>query len=701
MSERGVHRRSERPLQSLWPLLAAALLSAFFALIVRDVRAQDFTGLSPADSAHLADSLKDAEEQRVADSTAFADSVAMEEEAAQAEGSFGGKASILDRGGRTDHPFTYDTNYNVNRSNRVWGQTMNFRTTSGPLQVANLTTTSVGREGKVGRVNRSGQTQTELAYRVNPVLRVGGRFGIQRITDVARSTSVVGTDQSNDDLSAQVRFNKKYGVFPVQSIASYGYLRNDQLAQKSRGSNFDFYAGTSGTYRPGSTASMDFTQRVSNLNSTVPETDYEQKDRNISTSLNASISSQINRTVSADARLRLGRSTINRPLVTGDEDTSLVAQSEQVKGVDDGVDGGVHFTLPYRARLNLTASARRNQSVYRVQERSSSIVDGNDFGADFSKYVFGSDWTVRFGQSTTNNDYTRLDPGYVQTDMLRRLEGDGNHKLSASTSTRFSAGIYLTRRTYTGAGNTQSDQDQLKARGSLNFNYIPTNKFNTGVTFGLEQNDIVNIKNTASINNQRLRTYSVAWNWGVNPGSFWQVSQVNTATAAQQFFTFSPSRDVVSYVYTLSTSITTTISQKLRFDLNHLVRLQSRGSFKADEEGIRRFGKSSEFNTLDLVLREQYLANQNLTFEISQRLSVNPQFDFTGLEGHKTTENRRNELTFLSRFNYPLSVRAGLNADIRRILATDRARTFGTTPDDRSTNGDYWLVTAGFHMEFL
>ena len=700
MSERGVPRRSEHSLSPWWPLLAAAILSMCIALLVRDVRAQDFSGLSPADSAHLADSLADAREQFVADSTAYADSVAMEQEAADAGGSFSGGRSILDRTASSGSPIDYNSTYNVNRANRVWGQTMNFRVQNGPLQVANLTTTTIGREGRVGRVNRSGLTQTELAYRVNPYLRLGGRFGLQRITDVSQSKSVPTTNQANDDLSAQARFNKKFGLFPVQSIASYGLLRNDQVDQKRRGTNFDFYLSGQGTYRPGSTASIDLTQRVSNLNSTVPETGYEQKDRNISTLFNASTSRTFNAFVTADARLKLGRSTINRPYQDPNDDEAPI-QAEQVKGVDDGVDGAVHFLLPYRTRVNITGSARRNQNVYRVQETSSTLVNGNDFGADLSKFVFGSDWTVRFGQSITNNDYTRLNPGYVQTDLLRRLEGDGNHKLSNSTTTRFSLGVYLTRRTYSGTGNTQSDQDNLKARGSLNFNYIPTNKFNTGMTFGLEQSDIVNIKNTSSISNQRLRTYSVAWNWGVNPNSFWSVSQVNTATAAQQFFTFSPSRDVVSYVYTLATTIQTTISPKLRFDLNHLVRLQSRGSFKLDEEGVRRFGKASEFNALDLVLREQYLANEFLTFEISQRLSVSPQFEFTGLEGHKTTENRRNEFTLLSRFNYPLSTKASLNADVRRILATDRNRTFGTTPVDRSTNGDYWLVNAAFRMEFL
>jgi hypothetical protein len=193
----------------------------------------------------------------------------------------------------------------------------------------------------------------------------------------------------------------------------------------------------------------------------------------------------------------------------------------------------------------------------------------------------------------------------------------------------------------------------------------------------------------------------VAWNWGVRPGGMWSVNQTNSATAAQQFYTFSATRDLVSYIYTLSTNIQTTFSPKLRFDLNHLIRLQSRGSFRANDDGVRRFGKSTEFNTLDLVLREQYTPNPALTFEISQRLSVNPQYEFTGLEGAKTSESRRNEFTFLSRFNYPLGKKATLNADLRRILATDRSKTYGTQSTDRTTNGDYWLVNASFRMEFL
>jgi hypothetical protein len=710
MSERGVRRRSESLLRfaSWWPLLASALVAACIAGVVRDVRAQDFTGLSPADSAALADSLKAAEEQRVADSTFTADSLAAEEEAAAAEGAFGGSSSILDRSGRATSPFDYNTNYNVNRSNRTWSQVMNFHAARGPLEIANLTTTTIGREGRVGRVNRSGQTQTELAYRVSPVLRLGGRFGIQRITDVARSASVVPTDQANDDASAQARFNRRFGLFPVSSIASYGYLKRDQLDQKSRGTNFDFYAGGSGTYRPGSTIKLDFTQRVSNLKSTVLATDYESVDKNNSTTLGLTTSSQINAWTTADASLSVARSTVRRPLVQADpnDDTLFVTVPEVVSTVNDGLNGGVHFTLPYRTRANVSASLSRNHQVYQAQAASTSITDRHEINADLSKFLLGSDWTFRFGQSVQNNDLTRRDPGYVQTDLLRKLEGEGSHRLSRATSSRVSLGVYLNRRDFndyvsaTGLPNAQSAQDNLRVRGQLNINYVPTNKFDTGVTFGLEQNDLVNLRNTASINNARLRTYSVAWNWGVRPGGFWSVNQVNTATAAQQFYTFSPTRDLVSYVYTLTTNIQTTISPKVRFDLNHLIRLQSRGSYRADQ-GIRRFGKSSEFNTLDLVLREQYTPNPLLTFEISQRLSVNPQYEFTGLEGSKTSENRRNELTFLSRFNYPLGNKASLNADLRRILATDRNRTFGTIPTDRSVNGDYWLVSAAFRMEFL
>jgi hypothetical protein len=169
--------------------------------------------------------------------------------------------------------------------------------------------------------------------------------------------------------------------------------------------------------------------------------------------------------------------------------------------------------------------------------------------------------------------------------------------------------------------------------------YVPTNKFDTGVTFGLEQNDIVNLANTSSINNARLRTYSVSWNWGVRPGRDVERQPGQLGHGAAAVLHVLPTRDLVSYIYTLSTNILTNISPKLRFDLTHLIRLQSRGSFRADEEGIRRFGKSTEFNTLDLVLREQYTPTPTLTFEISQRLSVNPQYEFTGTEGAKTVES--------------------------------------------------------------
>ena len=89
----------------------------------------------------------------------------------------------------------------------------------------------------------------------------------------------------------------------MQSIVSYGYLKRDQLDQTSRGTNLDFYAGASGTYRPGSTIKLDFTQRVSNLKSTVVATDYESVDKNNSTTLGLTTASQINAWTSADATL--------------------------------------------------------------------------------------------------------------------------------------------------------------------------------------------------------------------------------------------------------------------------------------------------------------------------------------------------------------------------------------------------------------
>ena len=138
----------------------------------------------------------------------------------------------------------------------------------------------------------------------------------------------------------------------------------------------------------------------------------------------------------------------------------------------------------------------------------------------------------------------------------------------------------------------------------------------------------------------------------------------------------------------------------MRLDLNDIIRLQSRGSFRFDGD-VRRFGKSTEFNTLDLSLRAQYQLSSFSSFEIGQRLAVNPSYSFEEGVSSKTNESRRNEFTLAARFNYPFSRAATLNGDIRRVLATDRQITFGASPSDRSTNQDYWFASASFRMEFL
>jgi len=105
-----------------------------------------------------------------------------------------------------------------------------------------------------------------------------------------------------------------------------------------------------------------------------------------------------------------------------------------------------------------------------------------------------------------------------------------------------------------------SYQDNRLLRGSLNLTYRPSPKFDTGLTAGVEENEIVALARTASINNTRQRTYSVAWNWTGRPGSSWYVTQYNSATAAQQYYTFSPDRDQPSFIYHPPTPISNPLS---------------------------------------------------------------------------------------------------------------------------------------------
>ncbi len=710
MVEHGARRRPEsKPPPSVVALVWSGVL-ALAIVVLGQPGGVDAQGrvLSPIDSLKYADSLAHAESLHVADSVNVADSIAAIAELNDASGSFGAGRSILDRQ-RQGQPIVWNTNYSVNRNNTNWGQNLDMMVQQGGLQIGNVTSATFGRETKIGRLNRNRQTQTEFAYKVNSDLRLGGRLALTRVSDEARLRgNFTGTRQDVDDISGQARWTHNLGAFPLHVVGSYGYLRTAQQDQDSKGTSINLYGSTTRNWGTNASLSIDASRQISHLQANVPSNpDANEDDHNSNTAVHVTSNARITKWVAADAHLSSQRSVLQRPaLITPDptKSDSTITVPEQVNGVTDDAGAGLHFSLPGQSTFNVIGSGSRNRQVYVAQADRSSITDHKEFSLDGHRTILKTGLNVTYDQSVDDNDNTRRDPGYIQSTLDRRLEGDAARPLSRNTTARLNLGVYLTRRSYTDfrsatGASIPSDQDQLRARGQLNLQYRPGGHYSTGMTLGYEQNDQVNLSSSASINNAQLRTYTVQWNWDATPGDNWNMNQSNSASAAQQFYTFSSDRDQLSFIYTFNTLITNQLTRQLRLDLTHIVRLQSRGSFRKDAD-VRRFGKTSDFNTLDLTLREQYTPTPVATFEVSERLAVNPSFNFQRGVSRKISETRRDELNFIARLNYPFNKRANLSGDIRRILATDVQRTFGVPPTHSSTNSDYWLVTMSFHMEF-
>ncbi len=674
----------------------------------------DSPGAQPGDAGFPAfgDSAAHAESLRLADSVAVADSIAFEEAAAEeAASTFGNARSILDKS-RAGGFLTYNTTFAVNRGNRTWTQNTDLYVSPGPIQVANATSVTIGREDRVGRLNQNRSTRTELAYRVLPYLRLGGALGLQRQNDEARNRSnFTSLRLANNDASAQARFNRHFGAFPVRALLSYGFLDNSQARQKSQGSTVGLFASTSRTFGAGTSLNFDASQQFSRLKSTVEDdASYAQSDRNESRDIRFNGSTVVNRWVTADGRLSSQRSRVERParIFTNpgnpDPDSTVVVP-ESVEGVSENVDAAIHFRLPRGALLNMSGNLGKNQQVYQAEADRTTLASVQSFRADFTKPFIGLNPSLTYENTRNETDLTSKDPGWTEASLTRRLDLSMGRVLSPRLSTRFTGSVYLTRRRYVDFRTDipfvtpPTDSDNRRMRASLNLDYKASTSFDTGVTGGIEQNDVVNLARTSSINNARLRTYSVAWNWAARPGTSWLVTQSNSATAAQQYFTFSPDRDQLSFIYNLTTLVGTQLTSRARLEMTNTLRLQSRGTWRMVETG-RRFGKASEFNTLDLNLRTIYSATDWLALEAQQRLSASP--NYTTLRGVsvKTSDSRRTEFTAIARVNYPFSGSANLSADIRRTLSTDRNRTFGEALSDRATDNDYWLANLSLRKTF-
>lgn len=680
-------------------------------------------GAQPGDPGFpgIRDSAAAAESLRLADSAFAADSIALEEAAAEeAAATFGNARSILDKT-RAGGFLNYNTTYSVNRGNRSWSQTTDLYVAPGPVQVANATSITIGREDRVGRLNKNRSTRTELAYRVLPYLRLGGALGLQRQNDEARNRSnFTSLDLANNDASAQARFNQRYGEFPVRGLLSLGYLdnsqsqQNSQAQQNSRGSTLGLFASTSRTFGAGNSFNFDISQQFSRLKSTVEDDiGYEQTDRNESRDIRFNGTTVVNRWVTADARFNSQRSRVERPasIILEPHPDSLLAEPdtvtvpESVQGVNDNVDAALHLRLPRGALINLSGNLGRNQQVYQAEADRTTLASVQSFRADFSKPFIGLNPSISYENTRNETDLTNKDPGWTEASLTRRLDLSMGRVLSPRLATRFTGNVYLTRRRYVDFRTAipfvtpPTDSDNRRMRASLNLDYKASTKFDTGVTAGIEQNDVVNLARTSSINNARLRTYSVTWSWAARPGASWQVTQNNSATAAQQYFTFSPDRDQLSFIYNLTTMISNQLTTKARLEMTNTLRLQSRGTWRL-VESVRRFGKSSEFNTLDLNLRTIYNAADWLSLEAQQRLSASPNYTTLGGVSVKTSDSRRTEFVAIARVNYPFSGSANLSADVRRTLSTDRNRTFGEALGDRATDNDYWLANISLRKTF-
>ena len=66
------------------------------------------------------------------------------------------------------------------------------------------------------------------------VIGAFGRAWNDALDDEARNRSnFTSLRLANNDASAQARFNRHFGAFPVRALLSYGFLDNSQARQKS------------------------------------------------------------------------------------------------------------------------------------------------------------------------------------------------------------------------------------------------------------------------------------------------------------------------------------------------------------------------------------------------------------------------------------------------------------------------------------
>lgn len=578
------------------------------------------------------------------------------------------------------HP-VYKLTYRREEEIGTWGHdfTLNYQL-SDRLRFNSSADITIKENDVLNRENRQESWRAGLNYNLTSAVGMAVKFNrsYQIDTRNAGEAGEVTSSREKETMDFSTDYRKThFSGLSTSLSASAGIERNDYSDIQSNGTTQNVSASLGYEIVEGLESNFGYTGRHSVLDSR--QGDFESTDESISHALDTDFTYEWDQhALSANARRSYSQTQYPK-----EEQTEEREQESESLGVTTDFrpleNLGIDFNFDYS----------RNQSYYAIETTKDSDVKSRSVGAGVDYKLNGTVFSAKLSSKTDRSNQFSIQTGDTYSDSFG---GSVSHSFGSKVSLSFRGSVSLVSYHYDDPEANDQDRDLMNQEASLTLDYKPRSDIAADILLRVKESQLIYIRTTRSGDNKKTNTYTIQPSIKKTFSPNVAVSQKYELSADYTFYTFDRDANFLIRNFGVTTNLDWRMFGGVNTTFEHRYRGQDEGSYTEGDDGIERYGKSSERDDHTLSIMVRYKLFDLIDLEVKQDYSVQAKWVFEGSTRRLSWEKHDTSLQGKASMNHDLE-----NGTTVRLSVS---RTLRDAPNITERQEDVWNASVSLERTF-
>ncbi len=578
------------------------------------------------------------------------------------------------------HP-VYKLTYKRDEGIGTWGHdfTMNYPL-SKKLKFNSSASITTKEDEILNRENRQETWRAGLNYNLTGAVGMGVKFNRSYQIDTrnpGRPTEVE-TSREKETMDFSTSYSKThFSGFSTSLSASAGIERNDYADITSNGSTQNVSATLGYEIVENLDSTVSYTGRHSVLDS--KQGDFESTDESVSHALSADFDYEwAGHLFKADARRSYSETQYPKE-----------GQTEQRDQESEGLDFSTEFQPLANLGMDFGYTYTRNQTYYIVETTRDSDIRSRSVNGKLDYSLGATTFSAQLSSKKDRSDQFSIQTGDTYSDSFGTTI---MHTFNSKLSSTFRGSVSLLSFHYDDPEENDQDRDLLNQEATVTLSYKPRTDISADLLMRVKESQLIYIRTSRTGDNKTTNTYSIQPSIRKVFSPTVSVDQKYELSADYFFYTFDTSSNSLIRNFGVTTDLTWRIMDRINTTFTHRYRGQDEGSYVEGDDGIERYGKSSERDTHTLTILVRYNLFGLVELEVQQDYNVSMKWVLEGDTRRLSWEKHDTSLQGKASISHDLENGTKLRASV--------SRTLRDAPNINERQQDVWNASISLERTF-